>query len=192
MKEDKREILTTQKIFADIKNRCWSEIKSMIGLKIFLSLDLLLITWLCSKILNKYSFSIYIYIFAAILPCILFSYQIYGLSKCLKEIHNGNYKIVTDKVVGKEENFPLLSLQEFSFYGKTNRPICINRRHFAFHFSSYDRYVFGKKQFLNLSDLLEGKKRYNSTHEGDEFYLAVVDDKWILSIYNTKYFRLSH
>ena len=190
MKEDMREILTMEQVFADIKNRCWSEIKSIICLNILASLMFPIIIRLFSLIIIKFSFNPAIYIIAALLPHALSFYQIYGLIRCLKAIYSGKYKIVTDKVIGKEENY---SLFEFQFHDINNMAICYIRRRFALHFSSYNRYLFGKSRYTE-SNLLytDVWNLYHSTHEGDEFYLAVVEDRWILSIYNVKYFRLSH
>ncbi|MBQ8203800.1 MAG: hypothetical protein IJZ75_05915 [Clostridia bacterium] len=149
--------------------------------------------FLYSKILIKPSLEILHtigYIIAVLLPLLLSSYQFYGLIRCLIAISKGKYKIVTDKVVGKDENFPLFDFQEITFHCPTNLSICVLRRQFAFHFSSYDRYLFGSgRQGKHILLSTPAAALFNCTNEGDEFYLAVIEDKLILNVYSVKRYR---
>ena len=169
-----KDIITTEIIKSDYKNKSYSEVKSNL-IWLLLATPVLFLLIYATIEFKHISVIIFllIYILAFCYGFVLFIKEFINR----KNICNQNFKIITDTLIDKEAEIIGTRLRaskpnilHFKACGKYLIPACIN-------YSS-------AKQFAMCEDEV-----FRSSKIGDEFYLVIDNKNKILMSYNTKFFE---
>ena len=187
--ENKKEILTRERIKIDIKNKCIDDIKVVLRTFLILLSFLVMPPIILYKIFTPFdiptSISTMITIYSIIIVFLTLC-CLYKPFKLLFDLNKKGFQIATDKLSHSAEMTlsDILIFSNWWLIYSLSKPYRLN-------FNSYGKYLVPKGKNYKWSNLycMDDKGVYNYSVVGDEFYLAVIDNKITLA-YNKKHFEL--
>ncbi len=190
----RKETLTREKIKIDIKNACINDIKRSLPFTLYIAIpSILLILYAHREPSSELSIFLYIFVVFAISHALIrYAVFLYKKLRIILKVSKDEFNIQIDKLLYAEE----LSFWDYRHSLQAFRLQTLRSRlffkPFVLQFSSYDKFSIPRGKNYVWSDLfcMSDKDIYNSSVLGDEFYLAVIEHKTVVMVYNTKRFEL--
>lgn len=184
--ESRKEILTRGCVKTDIKNSCVNDIKivSIRFLPFFMFAFFGLIILLMVKAEVMAILSMCAFMLIAIVTWLVFTRK---SLKLIQKANKNHFEIATDDLCGCEEKHGIEKLFAYEYHIR----LALNRPYRLF-FMNYGEYRIPKKENYRWSDIhhMYDKDVFNYAVTHDKYYLAVIDNKEIVMVYNTKLFEL--
>ncbi|MBR3968570.1 MAG: hypothetical protein IKJ93_03165 [Clostridia bacterium] len=187
--ENNKEKLTKERIKTDIKNKCIDDIKAVLRTSLILLLFLVLPPIILYKVFTPFNIptaistmiTIYSIVIVFLTVCCL-----YKPFKLLFGLYKKGFQIATDKLSHSTE----MTLSDILIFSNWWLIYSLSKP-YRLSFNSYNKYLIPKGKNYRWSDMycMDDKGVYNYSTIGDEFYLAVIDNK-IAFAYNKKLFEL--
>lgn len=186
--ENKKEILTKERIKIDIKNKCIDDIKAVVRTSLLLFVFLVIPPIILYKVFTPYDIPTSIATLMTIVSVVVLLLTICFLVTPLKlflDVNKG-FQITTDKLSHSSE----MSMSDIMIFSNWWLIYSLSKP-YRLNFNSYGKYLIPKGKNYKWSNLycMDDKGVYNYSVIGDEFYLAVIDNKIALA-YNKKLFEL--
>ena len=187
--ENKKEILSKERIKIDIKNKCIDDIKAVVRTSLILLVFLVMPPIILYKVFTPYDIPSSISTPITIISIVVLLLTVFFLIKPLKlffDVNKKDFQITTDKLSHSSE----MSMSDIMIFSNWWLIYSLSKP-YRLNFNSYGKYLVPKGKNYRWSNLycMDDKGVYNYSVVGDEFYLAVIDNQ-ILLAYNKKLFEL--
>ncbi len=165
--DNKKEVLKIADAIKDVKHRCrFYPISNAICV-----VCCLLLARLSYAIANSFNLFVITFIVFATVYFVFGAFYLYFILT----LDENNAKIVTDTYIGLRETYNIRRTHNMYYH---------------LRFSKYKEYTFSYKSgYYNRENTLSYKVIKDIYQCGDECYLLLYKNKWILQVYNTRFFE---
>lgn len=187
----RKDILTRERIMIDIKNVYIDDIKAILKTSLTLLVVMVMPPIILYKVFTPFDIPSHIAtaitIFAVIITIATLLF-LYRPVKAFLDLNKKGFQIASDKLCNSEE----MTMSDIMIFNNWWMIWALTKPH-RLSFNSYGEYRIPKGKNYRWSDMycMDDKGVCNCSVIGDEFYLAVIDNKVALA-YNKKLFELQN